>query len=666
MSPRSWVPGATRPGSVVIASARSRSSASRLRDRVRRSLATLSQQRRHRLPAQVVQHRLRHHRVAHCIHCQTGQLERRVAETGQLVANGELAERELLRRLQWLVPSDRGRRVAVVEPDRQPTADVGGQVGGDRLAVGDRVAAERVLQPTANGGVVGLPHDRPGRQGRRVHVAAAEFDLDQLLRLGAHDEHATALFVLIRPTLVEHDAVAGLQRHHIVRLHVDDDALAGGRSHLSDTPATALGEAGDDQLLVVHAGQEPVAEPPAERLFEIASLLFADLEPLPMGSGVQRPAVGLRGGGDVVGALEAALDLQTRHAQGGKVADQVVRRQVLRGEQVVLVAQRLVFAVDDQLVWQPTRLGALPAVGAAAAEALAGQALPAVGDAERAVGEHLQRHRRGIGDLADVLDAQLARQHDALDAQRADELDAARLGQRHLRRPVYVQARRDVADQVRHAQVLHDDGVDARRGDRLDVVGGRRQLVAENEGVEREETLHVVVVQVGDDLRQIVQLEVGGTVPGIELVEPEVDGVRPVGNRGTHRVPIAGGGEQFGRASGWRGGRGEHRRIISPNGIRSVRWISFFAGEVAMLTAERAAEEVELFAKRLEDLYALVRGWTRDRYPRRRSPTARSRGRGVDRLLHGAVDDRPRAGPAAAVAQAGRAVQRGGPAGRWR
>ena len=70
--------------------------------------------------------------------------------------------------------------------------------------------------------------------------------------------------------------------------------------------------------------------------------------------------------------------------------------------------------------------------------------------------------RRG-GDLADVVDRQLAGEDDALDAELADELDAARLGERHLRRAVHVQRRRHRLDQPREAEVLHDDRVDARR-----------------------------------------------------------------------------------------------------------------------------------------------------------------------------------------------------------
>ena len=108
----------------------------------------------------------------------------------------------------------------------------------------------------------------------------------------------------------------------------------------------------------------------------------------------------------------------------------------------------------------------MAAIGAAAAERFARQALAAVGDAQRAVDEHFQRHVGARRDLADVVDRQFAGQNHALDAQPADEFDAARLGQRHLRRAVDRQLGSQPVHQPRQTQVLHDHGIGARRGDR--------------------------------------------------------------------------------------------------------------------------------------------------------------------------------------------------------
>jgi hypothetical protein len=40
-----------------------------------------------------------------------------------------------------------------------------------------------------------------------------------------------------------------------------------------------------------------------------------------------------------------------------------------------------------------------------------------------------------------------------------------------------------------------------------------------------------------------------------------------------------------------------------------------FTGDNAMLTVDRATEEVELFKQRVEELYTTVRGWATSRYP---------------------------------------------------
>ncbi len=77
-------------------------------------------------------------------------------------------------------------------------------------------------------------------------------------------------------------------------------------------------------------------------------------------------------------------------------------------------------------------MGALAAVGAAAAEGFAGEALAGVGDAERAVDEDLDGHGGGVGDFADLGEAQFAGEHDALDAELADEFDAPGFGEGHL------------------------------------------------------------------------------------------------------------------------------------------------------------------------------------------------------------------------------------------
>jgi hypothetical protein len=57
-------------------------------------------------------------------------------------------------------------------------------------------------------------------------------------------------------------------------------------------------------------------------------------------------------------------------------------------------------------------------------------------------------------------------------------------------------------------------------------------------------------VQVLDHLRQLGKLEIGRAVPGVEVAEPEINCVGPVGDGGAHRIPVSGGGEQF-RTGRW-------------------------------------------------------------------------------------------------------------------
>ena len=87
-------------------------------------------------------------------------------------------------------------------------------------------------------------------------------------------------------------------------------------------------------------------------LLQIAALLRRNLKPAAGADSVDRLPIGLRRGGDVMSALEPALDLDARHARVGEVIDQVIRRQILRRQQIRLFAKILDFAIDDQIVWK--------------------------------------------------------------------------------------------------------------------------------------------------------------------------------------------------------------------------------------------------------------------------------------------------------------------------
>jgi hypothetical protein len=134
-------------------------------------------------------------------------------------------------------------------------------------------------------------------------------------------------------------------------------------------------------------------------------------------------------------------------------------------EQEGAVAGVARLAVDDEGVREPAGLRACAAVGAAAADGLAGEALARVRDAERAVHEYLERVCRWPrGWLRDVVEGELAREDDARGAEGGGELHRARVGAGHLRGGVHRELGGDGAGEAHDGEVLHDDGVDAGGG----------------------------------------------------------------------------------------------------------------------------------------------------------------------------------------------------------
>ena len=231
-------------------------------------------------------------------------------------------------------------------------------------------------------------------------------------------------------------------------------------------------------------------------------------------------------------------------------------------------------AVDEELIGQAAGLGALAAVGGAAAEGFGCEALAGVGDAECAVDEHFQRGVRGNGEggraegvaifFISATDKFAGEDH-ALDAELLDELNAFGFGEGHLRGAVDVEGGGERVDEFGDAEVLDDDGIDARGGDGFDVFDRGFEFVGEDEGVESEEAFDVVGVEVIHDPGKFFEREVGGAVAGVELIEAEVDGIGAVGDGGAHGIPVAGGREKFGAVR-----KGIEHRAISNIETRSI------------------------------------------------------------------------------------------------
>src|SRR5256885_1193603 len=99
-------------------------------------------------------------------------------------------------------------------------------------------------------------------------------------------------------------------------------------------------------------------------------------------------------------------------------------------------------------------------------------------------------------------------------------------------------------DQSRQAQVLHEHRIDASHGDLPYQLFDLRQLAGEYESVKRDVAFEAAAVQLAHDFRQIVRIEVLGPDAGVEArIEPEIDRVRAVLDRGANALAIAGGGE---------------------------------------------------------------------------------------------------------------------------
>ncbi len=377
-----------------------------------------------------------------------------------------------------------------------------------------------------------------------------------------------ALLAFGRLALIEDHAVAGLEgsfetHRHAVRGDVDDRA---------EISAALLAEAGMDELLVVDAAEPARVETARERHLHRIVFLLPDLQGGAVGvgalgesvpGGVHRTTIGLRDGGDVFGGLQAALDLQGADAGADQVGHDLDAGEVLRGEEVGLVAEVADHAVDHEFVRQAAGLGAFAAIGRAATERFARQALAGISDAERAVDEDLEVQGGALGGLfrlhlLHLRNRDLAAKHGERSAEATSVIDARRARHRHLRRGVDREVGRDATDEAADAGVLDDGGVDAGRDDRAERARGLGEFVGEDQRIERHVALHAAAMQVGHELRQVGLFEVLSPDAGVEAADAEEHRVGAVLDRRADAVPFAGRGEDFGLTEGGEEAGGGH------------------------------------------------------------------------------------------------------------
>jgi hypothetical protein len=264
-------------------------------------------------------------------------------------------------------------------------------------------------------------------------------------------------------------------------------------------------------------------------------------------------AIDLGDGGDVFGGFEAAFDFEGADAEFDEAGDFFDGGEVLGGEEVAFVAEIDEVAVDDHLVGHATGLGALAAVGAAAAEGFGGEALAGVSDAEGAVDEDFQGEFGVVVGLEafELAEGEFAGEDGLVDVEAFGEFESLRGGDGHLGGGVEAEAGGDAFDEFGEAEVLDDDGVDAGVFEVAELGFSVGEFGGEDEGVEGDVTFDAVGVEEGHQAGEIFFGEVVGAQASVEAGHAEVDSVGTVGDSGAGAVPVTGGGKEFGEEHQW-------------------------------------------------------------------------------------------------------------------
>ncbi|MNK90154.1 hypothetical protein D3C87_1101960 [compost metagenome] len=245
-------------------------------------------------------------------------------------------------------------------------------------------------------------------------------------------------------------------------------------------------------------------------------------------------------GGDVLHiahVLVAALDLERTHAgldQGADVGALVV---VLHRQQVLFVGDHPTLFVLEG-VRQTAGLGAVATVGAAPGLRVGNVALTGKRHAQRAMDKELDGRVGFVGDGADLLEIQLAGQHQLRETGLIEELRPLQGADVGLGTGVQFD-RRNV--QLHHPQVLDDQRIDASVVQLVDQLAGRLQFVVVQDGIDGGEHPGVVATGEFHQLGDIAHF-VAGVVAGAEAWATDVNGI------GAMQDGLAGDGDIAGRA----------------------------------------------------------------------------------------------------------------------
>ena len=415
----------------------------------------------------------------------------------------------------------------------------GGPAHGQRdgLAAARRdVSCVALLESLIQRRIVRFPHAVSGTECAEVDLPVLEIETRTVDLIDA-----TALLGIGVPAGVEDHTVAGLEVDFLCDLNV---VASHSRDATGKRPALFPRPGGHELLMIdsVHPSGKKAAR---ECHFELIPIGSGNVVFPLRQRGIERLAIDLTDRRDVFGGFQPSFDFEARDSACEQRGNLRNRSEVLRREQVTAVPEIAKRSIDDQFVGHPAGLRAFSAVGAALAEALARETLPAVCDAERTVDEGFERqHRVKFLQLAQ---AQLTGQHCADDAEFLGKRHAFRRSNRHLRARVDRQIGNRFAGKPDQSDILHNQRIDARTAAIAQHPLRRIQLACEHERVERDIRLHAMPVAELHHIHEFIVAEIIRPQPGIESRQAKVNRIRAIGHCGAQAIPAARRREQFGQ-----------------------------------------------------------------------------------------------------------------------
>ena len=285
-----------------------------------------------------------------------------------------------------------------------------------------------------------------------------------------------------------------------------------------------------------------------------ALLLLAGLE-----GAVEELAVVVHGGGDIERGFLAAFDLERGHPGAGEIVDGRAAGEVLHRKnepaRVLTMFINMVNSgggVENGFERVAAGVGAGAAVAGAVAQQGGIEAQAGIRIAQGAVQEGLDLGGGLLGDAADFVEGEFAREGDAPEAQPRGGADAFEVVEGHLRGGVQAQGGEMPPRQPRHAEILHDDRVDAAVGAQAEGADEIGQFGVADQRVEGDVDAARTRQRMGidRDFLEFAGREVDGLGAGGEARQAGVDGVGAEGERGIGGSAFPRGGEQFGRPGG--------------------------------------------------------------------------------------------------------------------